>query len=257
MQRRAFSCSLGGMVVTTILREVNGSKDRLMTIHPLAASTPPTLAASSWPRELAGIKFVDTRYTSLAIRTLASTSPGFLVNHAARTFYFGALIGNARGLAFDHELLFLACALHDLGLTELHMGPLPFELQGAEVASKLLANAGLEGSKASTVWDGIAMHPTALADFKPAEVSLVAAGAGADVVGNDLERISPDAVAEVIAAFPRLDFKRQFIRSCAKVVERFPRAASRSFMRDIGERHVASFRPRNICDAIEKSPFSE
>ena len=99
MQRRAFSCSLGGMVVTTILREVNGSKDRLMTIHPLAASTPPTLAASSWPRELAGIKFVDTRYTSLAIRTLASTSPGFLVNHAARTFYFGALIGNARGLA--------------------------------------------------------------------------------------------------------------------------------------------------------------
>jgi hypothetical protein len=245
------------MVASTLLRTVDGSKDHRMTFDLPSAPASPTLAASSWPRELAGIKYVDTRHSSLAIRTLASSSPEFLVNHAARTFYFGALIGNARGLSFAHELLFLACALHDLGLTELHMGPLPFELQGAEAARKVLADAGLEGGRVSTVWDGIAMHPTPLADFKPPEVSLVSAGASADVLGSDLERISPGAVAEVISVFPRLDFKRQFIRCCAQVVERYPQAASRSFMRDIGERHVTSFRPRNICDAIEKSPFSD
>ena len=256
MRRREFGCSFGAMVATVILRAADGSENCLKAIN-LPPRSLPTPAASSWPRELAGIELTQTRYTSLAIQTLSASSPAFLVNHAARTFYFGALIGNARGLAFDHELLFIACALHDLGLTERYMGPLPFELQGAEAASKMLASAGLASGKVSMVWDGIAMHPTALAEFKAPEVSLVAAGASADVLGSELERISPGAVAEVIAAYPRLDFKRQFIRSCAKVVERFPNAASRSFMRDIGERHVASFRPRNICDGIEKSPFSD
>jgi hypothetical protein len=256
MRRREFSCSLGAMVATAVFRTTDGPENRLTTIS-LPPRSVPTSTTSFWPRELAGIKLTQTRYTSLVVRTLSASSPAFLVNHAARTFYFGALIGEARALAFDHELLFLACALHDLGLTEMHMGPLPFELQGAEVASKMLASAGLKRNKARMVWDGIAMHPTPIANFKPPEVSLVAAGASADVLGSELERIGPEAVAEVVTAFPRLDFKHQFIRTCAKVVERFPDAASRSFMRDIGERHVASFRPHNICDGIEDSQFSD
>jgi len=161
MRRREFSCSLGAMVATTVFRTTDGPENRLTTIS-LPPRSVPTSTTSFWPRELAGIKLTQTRYTSLVVRTLSASSPAFLVNHAARTFYFGALIGEARALAFDHELL-----------------------------------------------------------------------------------------------FPRLDFKHQFIRTCAKVVERFPDAASRSFMRDIGERHVASFRPHNICDGIEDSQFSD
>ena len=214
-------------------------------------------AQASWPSEVAGVRTVDSRFATLAIRTLTSDSPAYLVNHAARTFYFGALIGRAQKKKFDAELLFLASALHDLGLTDAHMGALPFELQSAEAARHLLASAGLAPQKIEVVWDGIAMHPYAMSDFKRPEISLVAAGAGADVAGGGLDQLSKEQIAAVVAAFPRLGFKREFVRSCAHVVERYPRGAGRSFMRDIGEREVASFKPRNICDVIDQAPFTE
>jgi len=220
--------------------------------EPLTALSPAT-----WPREVAGIRIVDSRYATLAMRTLIGDSPAWLVNHAARTFYFGALYGESQKLKFDSELLFLACALHDLGLTEAHMGELPFEIQGAEAAKKLLSEAGLGADKVEIVWDGIAMHPSAIGGFKQPEISLVGEGAAIDVVGADLDTLPKERVAAVLAAFPRLGFKRRFVEGCASVVRRYPRGAGRSFMRDIGEREVLSFKPRNICDAITQAPFAE
>jgi hypothetical protein len=85
----------------------------------------------------------------------------------------------------------------------------------------------------------------------------VNAGAGADVVGSDLEKIPENVKAAVLNAFPRLDFKHAFVETCAGVVQRYQRAASRSFMRDIGERNVEQFHPTNICDLIERAPFTE
>jgi len=32
---------------------------------------------------------------------------------------------------------------------------------------------------------------------------------------------------------------------------------TRTFMRDIGEREVPSFKVKNICDSIEQAPFAE
>jgi len=60
-----------------------------------------------------------------------------------------------------------------------------------------------------------------------------------------------------VQAFPRLGFKKAFVESCSDVVRRYPRGAGRTFMRDIGERHVRGFQPPNICDAIERAPFTE
>ena len=193
----------------------------------------------------------------LATELARDTSPEYLFNHAARTFLFGALIGNASNLKFDSEILYLACILHDLGLTERFAGPLPFEIQGAQSARAFLTDNGLPNDQANMVWDGIAMHPSAIASFKQPEIALVSAGAGADVVGSDLEKIPENAKAAVAHAFPRLDFKHAFVRTCAGVVRQFPRGASRSFMRDIGERNVEDFHPTNICDLIERAPFTE
>jgi hypothetical protein len=221
------------------------------------AAPPAAGGRTPWPREVAGVRSVDSDLAALAVRTLTGTSPDFLVNHAARTFYFGALIGRARKKTFDPELLFLGCVLHDLGLTEAHMGPLPFEVQGAEAARNILQPAGLPPEKVEVVWDAIAMHPFKMAEFKRPEIALVAAGAEADVVGTALDLLGKEQVAGILAAFPRLDFKRRFVGRCAGVVERYPRGATRSFMRDVGEREVASFKPRNICDSIQAAPFQE
>jgi hypothetical protein len=206
---------------------------------------------------VAGIRLIDSKLARSATELCRDTSPEYLFNHAMRTYLFGALIGRAKKQTWDPEVLYLACALHDLGLTSQFAGDMPFELQGAEAAAQFLKKAGMTGPRLTTVWDGIAMHPYAIADHKPPEIALVAAGAAADVVGADLALVTDRDRADVIRSYPRLRFKNAFVSTCADVVRAHPRGASRSFMRDIGERNVPDFRVGNICDAIERSPFDE
>jgi hypothetical protein len=89
------------------------------------------------------------------------------------------------------------------------------------------------------------------------EIKLVASGAAADVVGAGLDIISPADRDVVLQAFPRLGFKSEFVATCAEVARRHSASTKGTFMRDIGERKVTDFRPSNICDAIDHSPFSE
>ena len=206
---------------------------------------------------VAGIRLIDSTLARAATDLCRDASPPYLFNHAMRTYLFGALIGRAKKQTWDAEVLYLACVLHDLGLTSRFAGDMPFELQGADAAAQFLQRAGLTGRRLMTVWDGIAMHPYAIADHKSPEIALVAAGAAADVTGADLARVPAHDRDHVIRAYPRLRFKSAFVSTCADVVRKHPRGASRSFMRDIGERYVSDFRVRNICDAIEASPFDE
>jgi hypothetical protein len=209
------------------------------------------------PRKIAGIPIVDTMIAKAANALTQGASPPYLYNHALRTYLFGALIGRAAKLKFDEELLYLACVLHDLGLTQQFMGTRPFEIEGAIAAEKFLRQQGLSFVKAAVVWDGIAMHPLAISQYKQPEIALVGAGAGADVVGAGLDGVSAADRDAVLQAFPRLGFKSAFVATCADVVKQHPAGAARTFMRDIGERDVPGFKPANICDAIERAPFSE
>jgi hypothetical protein len=209
------------------------------------------------PKTVAGIRLPDTKLAESAVELATASYPPHLLNHALRTFVFGALAGRAQKLQFDDEPLYIACLLHDLGLTPKYEGDLPFEIQGAEAALTFLKEHGVTGEKADMVWDGIAMHASIIGAYKRPEIMLVGHGAGADVLGPDPEDIPAEKVAEVVAAFPRLKFKEQFVKSCAGVITRHPGGATRSFMRDIGERYVPNFKPRNFCDLMEKAPFDE
>jgi hypothetical protein len=191
------------------------------------------------------------------MRLAQNAYPPYLLNHSIRTFLLGALVGHARGQHFDDEILLLACILHDLGLTDRYQGDLPFEIQSAQAAQQFLRENAYSENKIQIVWDGIAMHTLAIGQFKQPEIALVGEGAGVDALGPDLSEIKKADVDEVVKTFPRLGFKVAFVDTCAEVVRRHPRGASRSFMRDIGERRVPGFRPANICDLIAQSPFSE
>jgi HD domain len=209
------------------------------------------------PSEVAGIRLVDSEIARKAIELSRESCDPYLFNHAVRTFLFGALMGRALGQRFDEELLFLACILHDLGLTDRFQGDLPFEIQGAEAAKGLLEKNAYPKQRTEIVWDGIAMHASVIGQFKQPEIALVGEGAGADVLGPDLSRIHTHEVDEVAKAIPRLSFKTAFLKGCTEVVRRHPGGASRSFMRDIGERYVEGFRPRNFCDLLMRAPYSE
>lgn len=214
-------------------------------------------APSATLRLVAGIPIIDTKIAKAADELSRNASPRYLYNHAVRTYLFGTLIGRAAGLKFDEELVYLASILHDLGLTERFVGTKPFEIEGAIAAETFLRGQGLAPDKAAVVWDGIAMHPLAISQYKRPEIKLVAAGAGADVVGAGLDNISPLDRNAVLDAFPRLGFKAEFVATCADVVKRHSAGAKGTFMRDIGERRVPDFHPSNICDAIDRAPFDE
>jgi hypothetical protein len=215
------------------------------------------LDAAPLPPLAAGIRIVDSKIARRAVELAQSAYPPYLFNHAVRTFLLGSLAGRARGQRFDEEILFLACILHDLGLTERFQGDLPFEIQGAEAAKHFLEKSAYKTEGVETVWDGIAMHASAIGQFKRPEIALVGEGAGIDVLGLDFSQIQKTDVAEVVKAFPRMGFKVAFVRTCGEVVRSHPRSASRSFMRDIGERYVQNFHPHNFCDLLAQSPFSE
>lgn len=242
MKRRDFALGVGAVATESLFGDRTGHA---------------TAAPESEPRSVGGIRMIDTRIAKAAAELARTASPPHLYNHAARTYLFGALIGRTAKMKVDEELLYLAAILHDLGLTEQFMGERAFEIEGAIAAEKFLRQRGLSAARSAVVWDGIAMHPLAIAQYKQPEIALVAAGAAADVVGAGLEGIAAADREAVLQAFPRLGFKSKFVTTCADVVERHPRGAARTFMRDIGERRVPGFQTSNICDAIEQAPFRE
>lgn len=246
MTRRYLLQALGG--VAAALRILGSAQ----TTPDAVPSLP---GPSSKVRAVAGVPLIDSRVAQSATRLARSVYPPYLFNHAMRTYIFGSLVGVAHGHRFDEETLYLACVLHDLGLTSRFEGDLPFEIQGAEAARRFLNSEGVPQHTLDLVWDGIALHPSAVSDFKAPEVALVSAGAGADVLGDS--EIRQERVAETLQAFPRLGFKSAFLKTCAEVVARHPKGAVRSFMRDIGERLVPDFHPRNFCDSVEHAPFPE
>jgi hypothetical protein len=249
MNRREFLGGCGGFAISM----------RSTDLAALAASPEQSarFSSESLPSVVAGVRLVDSTIARAATELSRSASPPFLFNHAVRTFLFGSLIGQALGERFDEELLYLACILHDLGLTERFEGELPFEIQGAQAAKRFLDERSYPMERVGIVWDGVAMHTSLIGHYKQPEIRLVGEGAGADVAGPDASQITKTALNEVLRAFPRLQFKTSFVKTCAEVVLKYPSGATRSFMRDIGERYVRDFHPRNICDLITQAPFPE
>jgi HD domain len=252
MNRRKAIYGLGalavGMSVPTGAQNVGGLESK-----GLASS----LVSESLPSVVAGVRLVDSEIARRATELCRSVSPHYLFNHAVRTFLFGSLVGHALHQKFDDEVLYLACILHDLGLTDRYQGEHPFEIQGAEAARGFLETNTYANDKIGIVWDGIAMHASPIGSFKQPEIALVGEGAGADVIGPDSSTIRRSDVEEVLTAFPRLKFKEAFLGSCADVVRKYPRAASNSFMRDVRERYVPEFHFQNFCDRLKQAPYSE
>lgn len=176
-----------------------------------AAAARATPQSSALPREVAGIAIPAT---SLAVRaaTLArGACPDFLFNHCMRTYLMGALSLKAQRTAFDSQIAFVAAALHDLGLLPAFASQHgSFEIDGADRAEALMTEAHRPLEEGRRVWNAIVAHDmrSDYAAHQSPEAQLVNAGAGADVV--DPSDLDAKAVAEVLEAFPRLQFKTRF-----------------------------------------------
>ena len=177
--------------------------------------------------EVAGIGIPQTPLSLKAESFVRSKEPDFLFNHSVRTYVFGALRLKARGIAFDPETAFVAALFHDLGLVPAIASPdVSFEIDGANKAEEFVRSNGGSPEKARIVWNAIVMHDMggAYQRHQSGEALLLGAGAGSDVDGVDPKAIPAATVALVLAAYPRLGFKKRFTAAAIDHCRRKPTA---------------------------------
>src|SRR5689334_20314448 len=119
-----------------------------------------TSAPEAWPipQVVAGVKLPDSKLARDATDFTRGLSAPIVFNHVLRSYVFGELLGQAKGLKFDSELFYLGAVLHDLGQTERFMGPQRFELDGADAAAEFLKDQGVPQEAVEVVWDAVALH---------------------------------------------------------------------------------------------------
>jgi HD domain len=208
---------------------------------------------------IAGIKLPDSRLAAEATELVRDTESPLLFDHSLRVYLFGALQGRRRGLKFDAELLYLGALFHDLGLTEAYRSPDErFEVDGANAARRFLEQHGVAGESIDVVWDAIALHTTpGIPKWKKPEVALLTAGVELDVLGLGYDDVPADAREQVLAAFPRVDFKRRIIRAFADGISHKPQTAFGNVKADVLARELPGYIRPDFCDLIVNSPFAE
>lgn len=179
------------------------------------------------PMPLDAIAIPDSPVAVEAANLLGAQAPAVLAAHSYRAYLFGGLLGRRDALDWDPELLFVAAMLHDLGLTEFVGGQGPFEQRGAAAADAWLQAQGWPEDRASIVAKAIRMHlDVGRAGGERPEIALLHFGTAADVTGMRLEDIHPEAVAEVIDAYPRQGFKQFFADKVRSEARSQPRSAT-------------------------------
>ena len=169
----------------------------------------------------------DTPTTRAAEALCRDASEPFLANHQLRSYLWASVLGRARDIEADHEALFVAAALHDLGLTDRFRGDGCFEVIGGDAAAQFLVGLGWSAGLADEVRKAIVLH---IEPSVPIELGAVAhvldLGISVDVSGSRLEEIPTDVRAQVLEAFPRLDFKRRMTEVLRRDAEAQPDCAT-------------------------------
>ena len=108
------------------------------------------------------------------------------------------------------------------------------------------------------IWDTVALNSTpSIALYKETEVALCTAGIALDFGGPQYDRIPPDEMKSILAAFPRLDMKRRFTDSVCSIIRTKPQTTYDNFARDFGERFVPGYKAQSSVDFLMNAPFEE
>ena len=131
-----------------------------------------------------------------------------LYGHCLRTWAFAELFAQRDRVAHDEELLYVACILHDLGLTETYDGRDAtancFAVEGARAAHAVVSAHGQPAARADTVAEAISLHLNIDVHARYGPVAtLLSKGVMLDVVGRRLEQLPPEPVAAIVARWPR------------------------------------------------------
>jgi hypothetical protein len=158
-----------------------------------------------------GIPVPDSALARRTRELIADVAAPFLVNHSVRVYAWAVELARHDRLRFDPEILYVAAMLHDIGLVPAYDLGGCYEVDGAIAAERLVDETSEPEARARAIYDVIAMHNDETLPPDPAsEVLLLWDAAGIDVTGDRFADVRGSIVPRLLAAYPRLDFKREF-----------------------------------------------
>ncbi|MGI3779223.1 MAG: HD domain-containing protein, partial [Janthinobacterium lividum] len=196
--------------------------------------TPPDISNGPGPTTM----LPSTSLAKHILTTVTSTLTESLANHSIRTYLFARLLAQHQGAVadrdYDDQLLFAACTLHDIGLSPSgDDGPYRFEVEGADLAARLLTAQGLPADQVDAVWDAIALHTSPqLAERRSLLCQLTRDGVGIDF-GRGAEITTKDQGASVHALYPRLALESALVDAVVDQARRVPGKAPRYSSADV------------------------
>jgi hypothetical protein len=201
----------------------------------------------------------DSLLAKEATEILREHSSELLFNHSMRVYLFATEQGREQKLRFDHELLYVAAAFHDLGLLKKFSSPNErFEVDGANAARQFLEAHNVPGEQIETAWQAIALHTTpGVTQYMRPEVALLYSGVGLDVLGRGLDQFPSELRDEIVAKYPRKHFKEQFLQAYFNGFAHKPGTTYGTVNASICERFLPNFKSPNACDLITGSPFPD
>ncbi len=127
--------------------------------------------------------------------------------HSLRAWQLGTALAKLDGATPDPEVLYVAAALHDVGLAVPTEGTC-FTLAGAEAVLASGMAGRVSDARAETAANAVTLHvqPGLRLDRHGPEAVYLQAGTMVDVAGDRLGDLDPDGVRLVLAAHPRTGF---------------------------------------------------
>ncbi|HET6154531.1 MAG TPA: HD domain-containing protein [Marmoricola sp.] len=208
---------------------------------------------------IADIEVPDTSLVRKATALVRAAADDLLFDHSRRVFLWGSLKSRKRGLDLDPELAYVGAMFHDLGLTATYgTRTRRFEIDGAETARSFLLERGRSAADAEKVWLAIALHTTPEVPHALApEVAVVTLGVETDVLGLELDQITPAERAAVLAAHPRPDFKNRILRAFNDAMKDRPGTTFGTMNDDVLAHFDPDFARTDFVDVIRANAWPE
>ena len=199
----------------------------------------------------------DTLLAREATGLLHEFSTPLLFNHSHRVFFWAKELGRKSGKSYDQELLFVCAAFHDLGLLKKFSSAYDrFEVDSANAVRQFLDRHSVPAARIQVAWDAIALHTTpGIAAYKPIEVELLYNGVGLDVLGIGYNDFPELLRKEVVAQYPRVNFKQEIAEAFLGGFELKTQTAEGTCNEDICSHFIRNYKRSNFYDQIQQSPF--